>query len=120
MNRRTVARSAFHTSFVEAMNAMLQRMGARPNRSGWYVLRLDTIVGELQLNVYDGWLATRFTDLDRANALLNPHGQPGGCRLNPFTGKYNFHFGPGDRVEDAVALVEAELRTLTTGVLPPS
>jgi len=43
--------------------------------------------------VYEGWLAARFADLDLANALLNPRGKLGGGRLNPFSGKWNFHFG---------------------------
>lgn len=115
MTRRTAARRAFDVAFVEATTAMLHRLGARPNPSGWYALRLDTLAGELEFTVHDGWLAARFTDLDRAKALLNPRGY----RLNQFSGKWNFHFGPEDRVEDAVALVEAELRTVIT-VAPPS
>lgn len=119
MTRRSGARSAFDVAFCEAMTEMLHRLGARPNSSGWYALLLDTIAGELEINVYDGWLATRFADVDRANALLNPRGHLGDGRLNPFSGKYNFHFGPEDGVEDAVALVEAELRAVV-GARPPS
>lgn len=120
MTRRTVARRGFDAAFVEAMTAMLHRMGAGPNHSGWYALRLRTLAGDLEISVLDGWVATRFADPDLARALLNPSGQFGGCRLNPYSGKWNFHFGAEDRVEDAAALVEAELRNVTIGVLPPS
>lgn len=120
MTRRTTARRAFDVAFVTAMTAMLHRLGARPNPLGWYAVRMHTMAGELELSVHDGWLAARFVDLDRAKALLNPRGQLGDGRLNPFSGKWNFHFGPEDRVEDAVALVEAELCAVTAVVLPPS
>jgi hypothetical protein len=120
VTRPTAVRSEFDVAFVEVMTAMLHRMGARPNPASWYALRLHTLAGELELSVYDGWLATRFIDPDRANALLNPRGQLGGCRLNPYSGKWNFHFGPEDRVEDGVALVEAELRTITNVAQPSS
>lgn len=119
MTRRTTARRAFDVAFVEAMTVMLRRMGALPHDGGMYALRMDTRLGELQLSVYDGWLATHFTDPERAEAEINPCGLLG-TRLNPHSGKWNFHFGPEDRVEDAVALVEAALCTITVVLLPPS
>ena len=82
--------------FVEAMTAMLHRLGAKPNSPGWYALRLRTVVGDLDISVFDDWVATRFADPEAAKALLNPRGELGSCRLNPFSGKWNFHFGPGD------------------------
>jgi len=119
VTRRTAARSAFNTAFVDAMTAMLHRMGARPNPSGWYALCLRTLAGDLEISVLDGWVAARFAEPELAKALLMLRGELGSCRLNPYSGKWNFHFGPEDRVEDAVDLVEAELRAVV-GALPSS
>lgn len=112
MTRRAAARRAFDAAFIRAADEMLRRLGAEPTPHGWPGLRLQTRAGELLLHVYGGWLATRFDDVPRAVALLNPR-LDWAERLNPLSGKWNFHFGPEDRVEDAVALVEAELRTIT-------
>jgi hypothetical protein len=50
---------------------------------------LDTICGELHLIVYDGWIACRFQDVTRAKQNLPVDLQ---AILNPFSGKWNFHY----------------------------
>lgn len=117
MTPQDATRNALNAAFVEAMTAMLHRVGATPNPTGWYALRLHTLAGRLEISVLDGWVAARFIEPDRAKALLSTDGDLGSSRLNPFSGKWNFHFGRWDRIEDAVELVEAELRAVV-GALP--
>jgi hypothetical protein len=52
---------------------------------------LNTPAGLLHLTVYDDWLATRFDDVGRGTAFTKTCGYSS----NPFSGKWNFHFGDG-------------------------
>jgi hypothetical protein len=54
-------------------------------------LELTTHAGTLSVIPYDGWIACRFHDVKAAVALLGYN--PACGRLNPFSGKWNFHFG---------------------------
>ena len=64
-------------------------LGARPGR--FYQFEMDTPAGLLYLSVYEDWLATRFDDVKRGTAFTQTCGQSS----NPYSGKWNFHFGDG-------------------------
>jgi hypothetical protein len=75
--------------FKTAVTAYIVSLGARPGRC--YDYELETPAGLLHLTVYDDWLATRFDDVGRGSAFTRTCG----CSSNPFSGKWNFHFGAG-------------------------
>jgi hypothetical protein len=60
---------------------------------------LETICGELHLIVYDGWIACRFQDIDRAKHELPTDLH---AALNPYSGKWNHHYLDGWNLRDAV------------------
>ena len=76
--------------FKFAVTSYIVSLGARPGR--FYDYEIDTPAGLLHLTVYDDWLATRFDDVGLATAFTKTCG----CSSNPFSGKWNFHFGNGN------------------------
>lgn len=62
-------------------------MGATevPNHPDEY--QLNTNIGILSIGIKDGWIACRFEDVEKAK------GANLGDRLNPFSGKWNWHEG---------------------------
>jgi hypothetical protein len=54
-------------------------------------LEVTTRAGTLSVVPYAGWIACRFDDVKAAVALLGY--DPVSGRLNPYSGKWNFHFG---------------------------
>ena len=75
--------------FKSAVTEFIVGLGARPGR--FYEYELDTPAGLLHLTVHDDWLATRFDDVARGTAFTKTCG----CSSNPYSGKWNFHFGDG-------------------------
>ena len=51
---------------------------------------LETQAGTLTISPHGNWLACRFADPDRAAAFLRTWGHSG--NLNPYSGKWNFHY----------------------------
>ncbi|WOB06512.1 hypothetical protein [Piscinibacter gummiphilus] len=98
-----------HPHFRRLCIEMLGRLGAKESKLTWYELQLDTRIGPLLLNPLDGWLAARFDDIQRAAALLNPGGN-WTSRLNPHSGKWNFHFDDTVTPEIAVEFIERNIR----------
>ncbi|MDY0170386.1 MAG: hypothetical protein RBS80_27825 [Thermoguttaceae bacterium] len=86
--------------FVEVVTEFFTRLGARPG--SFYDYALDTPAGMLHLSVYDTWVATRFDDVAMGRAFTASCGSS----CNPYSGKWNFHFGSGLDPE----LVVADLR----------
>ena len=71
-------------------------------------LVLPTVCGSLRVVPYGNWIACRFSDVAAARNRL-PHGP---CdRLNPHSGKWNWHFA-AMTAESAFATFEAEVRRL--------
>lgn len=91
--------------FPQACAAMLQSLGAQPAEYS-YPWQLQSVAGVLRLHPYDNWLACRFEDVAAAKALVG-HGQ-----LNPYSGKWNWHFDQPN-AEDV-----AFLRTQLERILP--
>jgi hypothetical protein len=87
------AKASFN--FPLEVTRMLLDLGALPEEAGelvpgdqasFYGHVLRTRAGSLWCKPYDNWLACRFDDVARARATVGH-----GC-LNPFSGKWNWHF----------------------------
>jgi hypothetical protein len=94
--------------FKAACTTMLHELGA-VNTGGWYPLQIETVAGALDLAPQDGWLACRFVDVERAKSLL---GCTWGGRLNPVSGKWNWHpehldAAAVDAIRDGIAAILA-------------
>jgi hypothetical protein len=72
-------------------------------------MALQTICGTLHITPYGNWIACRFHDVQAAVARFGYH--PSYGRLNPWSGKWNFHFA-AIAAEDALAEFEAEVLPL--------
>ena len=92
-------------NFKSEVETMLRELGA-VDGDRWYILRLETAAGPLDLCPQDNWLACRFVDVDRARQVLgkNP-------RLNTFSGKLNSHpdVADADAVADIRQRIEVRL-----------
>lgn len=66
----------------------LNRLGFKKVEGGLRDYRLDTPIGVLWASPYDDWIACCFEDVARAKEHL-PHGHAD--RLNPHSGKWNWH-----------------------------
>jgi len=100
-------------SFKTVMERAIARLGGKPNQ--WGEVEVPTRAGALSVTVLDNWVATRFLDVDAARTLGL------GDRLNPYSGKWNWH--PGelsdleaisifDRIARVVKLESEELADL--------
>lgn len=90
MTKRERATIKFSKVFTPRAQAALRAMGATVQDGsvenfGSARFSLVTKAGILNVTVYDTWIAARFDDVDAAKAL-------GLVGLNPYSGKYNFHF----------------------------
>ncbi len=72
---------------------------------------LDTLAGPLGITPYPTWIATRFEDVTRAREA------PISGALNPYSGKWNWHYGDRPQREDLEGFL-AELRRLVPGSTP--
>lgn len=99
--------------FKRKCTTLLRRLGAedREEYAGSRHLVLETTLGDLHLFPFDGWLATRFQDVPRATAVLNPQREWAG-QLNTCSGKWNFHFGDEITVDQAISHIERALSEL--------
>lgn len=76
--------------FTREVTQVIQALGAKEGGSyGW---QIDTPAGLLQISPYEDWVACRFEDVEQAKAMVY-YGQ-----LNPYSGKWNWHFArPGPK-----------------------
>lgn len=93
--------------FNKAVTGYLISKGATPGE--FYALRIETTLGLLHVSPHDDWIATRFDDVDRAKSVLGS-GRDG--RLNPYSGKWNFHFADGTPVAEALHYFATNLEPL--------
>ena len=84
MARRASAKQLLKAQdrFRAALIEYIISKGARTGR--FYDFEMDTPAGLLHLSVYGNWIATRFDDVALGRRF---------CDCNPFSGKWNFHFG---------------------------
>jgi hypothetical protein len=86
--------------------SQFSRVEDRPG--GGVQFRVDTFVGPLVVH-YDLWFGTifsRFEEPDRARIVPN---------TNPYSGKWNFHFGKNDSPDEAFQLFKSNLESVRTG-----
>lgn len=69
-------------------------------------MELTTKAGSLMVTTMGNWIACRFADVARATLVVHSNGYPG--NMNPFSGKWNFHFRDISAAQ-AFALFEFEL-----------
>ncbi len=62
-----------------------------PMGADWIV---QTKAGAMKVIGYGNWVACRFDDAKRAFEVLKAIPSIGTGRLNPYSGKWNFHFAP--------------------------
>lgn len=103
--------------FKRSVQALLRSYGADPATGRGYDYGLATPAGELRVTVYEDWVACRFSDPATAITTL-----PDGAHrqnLNPYSGKWNWHYISGWTATEAIADFEQQLRELfaCTGVL---
>lgn len=96
---------------IAAVTEEVLRLGGRPG--DWHTLMLDTLAGPLGITPYPTWIATRFEDVARAREA------PLSGALNPYSGKWNWHYGDRPQREDLERFL-AELRRLVPGASTPA
>ena len=95
--------------FPAAVAASLRRLGARPAKC--YDLELDTVAGTLRVTPYQNWIACRFDDVEAAKQRV------GFGALNPWSGKWNWHFERPD-ANDVEFFAKQIERLLDTALAP--
>lgn len=83
------------TSFERLTTDFLKTVAQPVRGNEIYAFEIQTIVGRLLLHPHERWVACRFDDPAAASAsdrVLGP-------QVNPWSGKWNFHYGqnPGLR-----------------------
>lgn len=105
--------------FCAAIDSVARELGATRTPDGFYVYRIDTKAGELRFSASasslgpGGQLVTRFEDVDRACALLNPRKElQHFSHLNPYSGKWNlllYDVEPGEAYAQALRHIQSVL-----------
>lgn len=75
---------------------------------GGVQFRVSTFVGPLVVH-YEYWFGTIFSKFDEPERAKIVPG------TNPYTGKWNFHFGKEDSPDDAFQLFKSNLESVRTG-----
>ena len=101
--RKSKALLNAEAKFKAAVTKHFSGLGARQGH--WYQFELDTPAGLLHVSVYDDWVATRFDNVARGTEFTRTCGH----RCNPYSGKWNFHFGDGTAKSLAPQTVLSEL-----------
>lgn len=70
---------------------MLLKIGARKVSESREEYKIQTVIGELFVSIYDNWVHCCFDDVEKAKAHFNITGINQG-RLNPCSGKWNWHW----------------------------
>lgn len=72
--------------FKQSVADYLASKGATTSR--FYAFEIETKAGTLFVSPYEDWIACRFENVEEAKRLLGHS-----TRLNPYSGKWNFHYG---------------------------
>ncbi len=86
--------------FMSLIKVELQRLGAvDTGHPCMYPWSIETRAGSLLIHPYadeiDFWIACRFEDVSRAREVLGVKPYQVSGRLNPYSGKWNFHYYVG-------------------------
>ena len=71
--------------FKQSVADYLASKGATTSR--FYAFEIETKAGTLFVSPYEDWIACRFENVEEAKRLLG-----NSARLNPYSGKWNFHY----------------------------
>src|SRR4051812_17025482 len=82
--------------------------GSAANDDGGLII--ETTGGLLEVTPYGDYIYCRFHDVEKAKAVLPHHEWD--SRLNPHSGKWNFHFGTAASPFYCLSVFEAELTPL--------
>ncbi len=101
--------------FIKKAHALIESLGATMGDDDrWH---LETKAGELTLSVDEntiggpGIVFTRFLEPKRAIKVVpGAHENPVHSTINPYSGKWNFHYTGGWQVDDALEDLEHRLR----------
>ena len=75
--------------FKAAVTTYIVSLGAHPVK--FYDYEIGTPAGVLHVSICDDWVATRFDNPARGTEFTKTCGHA----CNPYSGKWNFHFGDG-------------------------
>jgi hypothetical protein len=75
---------------AKTLAPMLLDIGARKVSESREEYKIETTIGELFISIYDNWVHCCFEDVAAARKHFGDHGFQ--CRLNPCSGKWNWHF----------------------------
>jgi hypothetical protein len=113
MQTKITKRAArWQAQFAKTMTAYLAGVGAKPNSYNPPEHTLLTRAGTLTVTVYENWLACRFLDIQHAKRYLGDRTKDRDSRLNPHSGKWNFHFTTGTDLDICEATFRSELEPL--------
>lgn len=114
--RRKFAIAKQRKLLAQAKDIAIEK-GAVPTPDGFYELQLQTTVGLLRMSFSEGDnLASvfgRFDEPERAVTLIGRH------NMNPFSGKWNHHWGKDDDSELVLSMFKVDLDRLTAAESPP-
>jgi hypothetical protein len=120
MNARRQFALAKQRKLLNGMRQIATEKGAVPTPDGFYQLQLQTCVGMLRLSMSEGHslgsVFCRFDEPERAVEFM------GRNNLNPYSGKWNHHWGKEVDSETALRLFKTDLERLTADVpgIPPT
>lgn len=75
---------------AKTLAPMLVKIGARKVSEDREEYKIKTVVGELFISICDNWVHCCFEDVAAARKHFGDHGFQ--CRLNPCSGKWNWHW----------------------------
>jgi hypothetical protein len=102
MSRRQKSKHALkqEARFKAVVTAYLASLGARPGR--FYDHQLTTPAGLMHVSIYGNWIACRYEDVAQGRAFTKSCGRA----CNPYSGKWNFHYGPAESFHPDQALAD--------------
>ena len=75
---------------AKTLAPMLVKIGARKVSESREEYKIQTVIGELFIHIHDNWVHCCFDDVAAARKHFGDHGFQ--CRLNPCSGKWNWHY----------------------------
>ena len=106
---------ALQSHLSKTLAPMLVKIGARKVSDDREEYKIKTVVGELFIHIRDNWVHCCFEDVAAARKHFGDHGFQ--CRLNPCSGKWNWHhFDVDPKVLAEKPTVEGHLKLLADTV----
>lgn len=102
-------------AFRQGIEAILEQAGGNRTPGRLHEWSVPTKAGPLGITIYDTWVAGRFEDVEAAKKLLgsSPTGD-----LNPYSGKWNHHYGSLAGSPDSIDHFRYKLRRVAMKANP--